>query len=184
MRLTDQQMLTLWRRACRLESARSDCSIDEYDGYNITAAMMMDMRLWYLNLLDTAELRHLVLTDITAKLKIKQAADGVWCFSLPTDTRRLVSIHVEGCAHTIVVINADDAQRLITLNSNRYSRSGMTNPVAILRGREVTLYCNTADGNAPTISSTQAVEDPGDEYYDLNESALSLIPKNISYINE
>lgn len=176
MKLTDQQMLAMWREAKGLEPMRSDCSIETFDGYDITSAMMVEMRQWYLQLLDTAELRYLELSDITDSLKLKPVANGVWQFSIPTDTRRIITLQINGCKHLTPVQSRAESLREIELNRNRYSRSTAENPLAVITGRIVTLYCATDDGQAPEIIGSQAVVDPGDEWYVMNESALTLLP--------
>jgi hypothetical protein len=177
MKLTDAQMLALWRRAQNLEPERSDCSIEVFEGYDITSALNTAMRQWYLNLLDTAPLQYLQTTDISTQINLKQIATGVWQCSLNANVRRLISLQIEGCTHTTTIINHDNAQREIALNTNRYSRRGTANPAAVQQGKTITLYCKTSDGAAPAIAGATAIVDPGDEWYVFDESALSLIPK-------
>lgn len=175
-------MLALWRRVHRLEPARSDCSIEVFEGYDVAAAMRLDMRQWYLGLLDSAEVRYLVTDDITDQLTLTRVADGVWQMTLPVDVRRLITLRVSGCPRATVVQTANE--RAVVLNTNRLVRSGTANPVAVADGKEITLYCKTADGTAPAIVGTQAVVDPGDEWYVFDEAALSLIPNTPDYLNE
>jgi hypothetical protein len=181
MKLTDAQMLALWRRAQGLEAERSDCSVEVFEGYDIASALSTAMRQWYLNLLDTAPLQYLVCTDISTQITLTNIADGVWQFSLGAEVRRLISLQIEGCTHPSNIQTYDNAQREFALNTNRYSRRGTANPAAVQLGTTVTLYCRTATGNAPVIVSAMAVTDPGDEWYIFNESALSLIPKADNY---
>jgi hypothetical protein len=184
MKISDQQMLAIWRRVHRLEPARSDCSIETFEGYDLDAAMQLDMRQWYLQLLDTAETRYLELSDVASQLSLTALADGVWQIALPADVRRLIAMQIDGCAQQTIVTNVADAQRQITLNTNRYSRAGLCAPVAVAQGRTVTLFCKTATGEAPQLLRVQAVTDPGDEWYVFDESALSLIPNTPDYLNE
>lgn len=182
MKLTDAQMMTLWRRAQGLEAARSDCSIEVFEGYDISSSLITAMRQWYLNLLDTAPLQHLQTTDISSQIILTNIAAGVWQFTLASDVRRLISMQIEGCSHATNILSYDEAQRQIALCTNRYSRNGIANPLAVRQGSVVTLYCRTSNGEQPVITSSIAVTDPGDEWYIFNESALSLIPKTeISY---
>lgn len=177
MKLTDTQMLALWRRAQNLEAARNDCSIEVFEGYDIASALNTAMRQWYLNLLDTAPLQYLQTTDITSQINLTNIAPGVWQFTLGESVRRLISLQISGCTHATSILPADAAQRQIALSTNRYSCAGTANPVATQLNRTITLLCRTADGKAPTILSSVAVVDPGDEWYVFDESALSLIPK-------
>jgi hypothetical protein len=177
MKLTDQQMLALWRRSRRLEPARSDCSIEVFDGYETEAALTLEMRQWYLDLLDNADLKYLELSDIATQLKFSPTASGAWQAELPLSTRRIIALQISGCAHRTIVSSVVEAERQITLNTNPYSRSGLTRPVAYVVGRTLSLFCKTDDGVCPTITAASAVVDPGDELYIFNDSALTLLPK-------
>ena len=53
--LTREEMLALWRRMRTVEPLRLDCSVGRTDSVDIDAILDGEMRLWYLNLLDSAD---------------------------------------------------------------------------------------------------------------------------------
>lgn len=175
MRLNPQQMLAHWRRAHGHEAARSDCSVEIFEGMDTQVSMSAKMRQWYLRMLDTAPLRYVTLTDISGRISAERTGDGTWRVDLPQDVRRLVSLRLQGCAHDAAVRPRGDDDRGEALQANRYSRSGQWQPKAVAEagGRTVTLYCRGM--NTAVITEARAVTDPGDETYEFNESALTLL---------
>lgn len=184
MKLTEQQMLAHWRRHRGLVPERSGCSIEVFDNIDLTARLHLEMRQWYLNLLDHGDLRHLMLHDVCGRLTLSGGKDGVYRLALPVDVRRLISLIVEGAEATpvtVATLEKSDARRDI-LNRNIFSRSGRHRPTAVADedGRGVTLFCR--DGRRPlVILSAMAVTDPGEETYEMDESALNLLYKHTDY---
>lgn len=175
MRLNHQQMLAHWRRAHGHEPERSDCSVEVFEGMDTRVSMSTRMRQWYLRVLDRAPLRHVTLTDTASRLAAERIGDGVWLVRLPEDVRRLVALRLQGCTHAAQVRPRGEGPRTDALQTNRYSRSGRFSPVALLEEdrRTVTLYCR---GMAEAvITEAPGVCDPGDETYEFDESALSLL---------
>ena len=181
MKLTDQQMLNLWRQANNLETARNDCSIEVFEGFDYSAAIITAMRQWYLTLLDTAPLQYLQTSDITSQIALTSIGNGVWQFELGADVRRLIAIQIEGCAHLTNILTFETAKNQIALNTNRLIRSGINNPLAYKQGNKITIYCRTTNNSTPKITSTIAITGPGDEWYIFNESAISLIPHDNTF---
>ncbi|MDO5394447.1 MAG: hypothetical protein Q4F07_00625 [Bacteroidales bacterium] len=175
MRLTSEQMLGHWRRYRRLDPERADCSIELFDGINTDIRLAMEMRSWYLELLDNGDLRHLVLTDIAPRLKLTSVYSGVWQCRLPADVRRVAGISLAGAASEIVPVCGDPGNRFKTLCTNRYSRPDTAFPAAhISDSGLMTLYC-AGTASAPVPEAVMAVVDPGDEEYVFNDSALALL---------
>ena len=185
MTLTHAQMLALWRRAAGLEESRSDCSIEQFGGLDSDAAIATAMRQWYLNLLDTAPLRHLQLTDIAAGLQLKADSEvpGKYSIQLPANVRRACSLVLVGSVLSVPILESGsvaspDMARLAALQANPFSRAGALRPVAVRSGSTVTLF--SASQAVPVLSRLWAVVDPGDETYVMDESALSLLPNPYS----
>ena len=175
MHLTSEQMLGHWRRYRRLVPERTDCSIELFDGINTDIRLAMEMRSWYLELLDNGDLRHLVLTDIAPRLKLAPVYSGVWQCRLPADVRRVAGISLEGAVSEIAPVYGDPDSRLSTLCRNRYSRPDGAFPMAhISAAGMMTLYC-AGTAPAPVLRHAMAVVDPGDEEYVFNDSALALL---------
>lgn len=132
------------------------------------------MRQWYLDLLDNGDLKYLIKKDIASRLTPKRVGDGVWRITLPYDVRRLVTLEISGAEAPVALMAPGSDPRREVLNSNPYSRSGQTQPTAVVAADgTLTLYCKMSD--TPVISRALAVVDPGDEEYELDESALKLL---------
>lgn len=178
MTLTDQQMYTHWRRYRGLEPELSDCSVEMFEGADLTARLHVEMRQWYLDLLDHGDLGLLTLTDVASRLAFTPAdAAGVWRAPLPPDVRRPVTLTLAG-GLTVAVQHAGDpaVQRALMLANNPYSRQCAMQPLVYVDGgRTLTLVAAGSDSQAPHVLSAMAVVDPGDELYTMDESALGLL---------
>lgn len=172
MRLTHEQMLALWRRLRGYEPERSDCSVEIFEGIDRTAVMSSRMRSWYLNLLDTADAQFLKPADIAAKLKWTRTAPGVWTAGVPADVRRVLSVTPAGTYAPVAVTSPGGNPRAEALSANPYGR-GSCRPLCAFDGRTLALYTSPEVTAMPV--EVMAVQDPGDEFYEFDESALSLI---------
>lgn len=165
MRLTHNQMLAHWRRAHGYEDARLDCSIEHSQGIDLTMKMVTGMRGWYLNLLDTGELRHLVLTNEAARLSAAASeGEGVMQIGLPPDIRRVVGVDLDGTS-----LGPPNPEAVA---------AGLRNPFDMRPAWAVTsdrLLIITSPHPLTNVTAINCVTDPGDEFYDLDESALSLL---------
>lgn len=174
MILTHTQMLAQWRRAMGFETDRTDCTIESTEGIDTTAAHATAMRRWYVQLLDSGPLTALITHDVASRVSATSCGSGTWALNLPPDVRRIISITTETSDGPVPVL-ADDT----VLPSNPYLRGCAQRPIAVARGREVLIYCTSA----PAITSVRAVTDPGDEAYEMDESALQLLPRSDPFDN-
>lgn len=175
MKLTDKQMLDHWRESRGFVSAHSGCSMELFDYTDLKQRLNVEMRQWYLHLLDHGDLRYIVLHDVAERLTLTGDLGGIWHARLPVDVRRLVSLTVSGAEVPVTVASAGSDVRRDTLNRNRFARSGRHRPTAFVNDDgTLTLFCRDAV-TKPVILSAMAVVDPGDETYELDESALKLL---------
>lgn len=165
MTLTHQQMLAHWRRARGVEDSREGCSIEVYEGVNTALRHATDMRMWYLNLLDNAPLRYLVTHDVAGQAGIMEVAPGIWQITLPTAVRRVVSVTTADSAGPIAVQDRN-------FPTNPFLRGSQLFPVVVRDGRNLQMH----SVETPVLRQLIAITDPGDEVYELDESALSLLP--------
>lgn len=177
MTLSQKQMLAQWKMRHYLEPLREDCSEVRDDGVNIDYLVALEMRDWYLNLLDTAPLRMVSVTDIIQEVAVDNRPDnGAVVINLPEACRRVVSIWLSGIAQEIIPITDLSDYRVI-LQQSEYSRGGKCIPVAVLSDAGLlTIYGYDSDGNPPEIEHLYAVMCPEDGVYILDESALKTIP--------
>lgn len=183
MILTLVQMLDRWRTAHNLEPARLDCSVEVFEGWDVNERLTLEARQWYLHLLDTAPASCLCPHDISDRVRLTAPADltGVRTAPLPDDVRRVLTLTVSGAAAPVTVTDADgvDAATLRRLRGcagNHYTAGNAATPVAAVSGRTLWLWTGTA---MPEVTEIRAVTDPGEDVFELDESALALIPKRL-----
>ena len=165
-------MLSQWRMRRALEPLRSDCTVERIDGIDIDTFLKMEMREWYLNLLDTAPPHLLTLTDIASSRPITFNDDHSATITLPPECRRVIGLYIDSSPLPLTLLKADSP--LAICQQNPFSRSGSTTPIAILHHDHVTIY----GGNSNfTLSRLLCVMEPANGYYELDEAALSLISK-------
>lgn len=174
MRLTDAQMLTHWRIHRGLVNEHAQGSVEVFDNKDLTKRLHMEMRQWYLELLDNGSLRHLILNDIKNRISVSNVGKGIWHLKIPADVRRVVSVAIDGADTTVTFYDPAVDSYQHALNANQFSRSGMARPTAIINpDKSITLFC--CSPQTPVLAYAMAVVDPGDEVYELDESALSIL---------
>ncbi len=172
LRLSTDEMLSQWRMRRALEPLRSDCTIERIDGIDIDTFLKMEMRDWYLNLLDTAPAHLLMLTDITSNVSVSRNNDQSAIITLPQGCRRVIQLSIDCCDNPVEIVAADSPLAMCQLNP--FSRSGSIAPVAIVHHDRVIIYAGSNNFN---ISHMLCIMEPDDGFYELDEAALSLIPK-------
>ena len=162
MTLDFDTMMAHWRRARGLEPERNDCSVEVFDGVDLTARLAGEMRQWYLKLLDTAPLKYVVQTNIASKVTLRPgSAAGLWTAALPPDVRRVTTLTLAG-APAPLQVSASAPLHF----GNPYARQLQP----FVSGRTLYLYAEE-----PVLETLMAVLDPGDEEYTFDEAALGLI---------
>lgn len=175
MTLSHEQMLAQWKMRHYLEPVRSDSEVSRSNGVNVDYMLSLEMRDWYLELLDKGELRYLELTDIASETAtINRPETGAVVIKLPEQCRRVVSVKIAGNEREIMP-EQDEYRKYLQLSE--YTRGGASEPVAVMtKGGELVLYGNDINGKAPEIEHIYAVMLPPDGKYVLDESALKTIP--------
>lgn len=173
LRLSTDEMLSQWRMRRALEPLRSDCTIERIDGIDLDSFLKMEMRDWYLNLLDTAPLHLLSLTDIASKVSISRNNDLSVTITLPQKCRRVIELTLD-CSPSPIKITTSDTH-LAICQQNPFSRSGTSSPIAIYCHDNLIIHAGSNDFN---IVKLLCVMEPDDGFYELDEAALSLISKH------
>lgn len=171
---TKSQMTAIWRSALGIDTLRADMTLSRVDGIDTDTYITRQMRLWYLNLLDTAPVERLALTDISAEAKAATDGDTVRV-TLPENCRRTVCIRLAGWQRAAAPLTGEAAAQTAARAASDYAAPGVCEPAVIAEGR--TLVCMPA--SSPTVTSLMAVIDPGPELYVLDESLLATIPTTI-----
>lgn len=170
-------MLAQWKLRHYMEPLREDCEVTRYDGVNVDSLIALEMRDWYLHLLDTAPLRMVPVKDLASETaQIDRSETGAVVVKLPENVRRVVSVNIQGCSEDIVPITDMNDYRL-SLQKSEFSRGGICEPVAVLSvGGSLTVYCKDEFGKLPVVEHIYAVVAPEADTYVFDESALSTIP--------
>lgn len=172
IKLSTDEMLDQWRLRRELEPLRSDCTVERLDGIDTDALLRNELNDWYRNLLDTAPVEMLSITDIADMVAIVKRDDGSATVRLPEKCRRVVEVMLD-CWQRPARITAADSP-LARLQDNPYSRGHTSEPVAVERHRRLQLY-SIPDGHVPEITSLYCVMEPDDGFYEMDERALSTI---------
>ena len=170
LRLSTDEMLSQWRMRRALEPLRSDCTVERIDGIDLDSFLKMEMRDWYLNLLDTAPLHLLTLTDIASKVSLSKNDDLSATIRLPQGCRRVIELTLD-CSPVPIKITPPDTP-LAICQQNPFSQSGAVSPIAIHNNNSLIIHAGSDNFN---IVQLLCVMEPDDGFYELDEAALSLI---------
>lgn len=186
--LTQAQMLSLWRRAQGLEPAAAAVSLEQWDSIDTEAQLVLRMRQWYLHLLDTGDEALVATSDISSQIALRRIGDGVYAATLPAACRRLLRLSItDDCGTSMVVPTAEDipetaVTRYRRRRANPWGASAFVPARAFVHGQSLIVTCGAGPEDAdalPVVSDAQAVVDPGDETYILDEAALATIPGDV-----
>ena len=170
LRLSTDEMLSQWRMRRALEPLRSDCTVERIDGIDLDSFLKMEMRDWYLNLLDTAPLHLLTLTDIASKVSLSKNKDLSATIHLPQGCRRVIELTLD-CSPVPIKITPPDTP-LAICQQNPFSQSGAVSPIAIHSNNSLIIQAGSDNFN---IAQLLCVMEPDEGLYELDEAALSLI---------
>lgn len=184
--LTQAQMLSLWRRAQGLEPTAAAVSLEQWDSIDTEAQLALRMRQWYLRLLDTGDETLVATSDISTQISLRRVGDGLYAATLPATCRRLLRLNVTDECGTSMVVPDADAETAVTRycrrRANPWGAPAFVPVRACVRGYSLVVACGHGPGGAdtlPAVSEAQAVIDPGDETYILDEAALATIPGDV-----
>lgn len=171
MRLSTDEMLQQWRMRRALEPLRSDCVVQRADGIDLDPLLRMEMRDWYLKLLDTASLELLAPEDIAGDVALVVNADGSAVVTLPERCRRVVEVRLEEWERPARIETPDS--RRARCQQSCYCRGGAEEPVAIAEVGRLRLY--SVLSAQPKIASLLCIAEPEEGYYEFDERALATI---------
>lgn len=172
--LTAAEMLDLWRLRRALLPLREESVVERRDGIDFDRLLHAELRAWYSNLLDTAPVDMLVLTDIARDVAPALQADGRMTVTLPSGCRRVVEVEAEGWTRAATIAMAGSP--LALQQDNPYSRGRVDAPVAVLHPGRLVLYSTPPGGGKPRLRRLLCVMEPEEGMYELDERAISLIP--------
>ncbi len=176
--LTRSEMLERRRLVGGLEPLRTDCSVSHADGIDIDALLEIQLREWYVALLDTAPVGMLAPEDIAGQCSI-EIGSGPWeggaMITVPDSCRRPLSVFLQGWMVPAAIQRTDQTDTVLCRQLNPYTAADETKPVAIV----------LHDGRIAAwpygrrIGQLTAILDKGPGIYSFDEAALATIPKQL-----
>lgn len=171
VRLSPEEMLRIWKLRRYHEPLRADCEVTRTDGLDLDRLQTMEMREWYLKLLDTAETGLLEVTDIAKDVALKRRRDGSATITLPEECRRVIEVSLEGWHQPARLTTP--GSRLASLQQSEFSRGGAAEPVAVMHTGYIHLYSPTPETAA--ISTLKCIREPLNGEYVMDELLLKTI---------
>lgn len=170
--LTREEMLALWRRMRTVEPLRLDCSVGRTDSVDIDAILDGEMRLWYLNMLDSADPDLLPVENVADAADCSTAApSSVMTVRLPEQVRRVVSVRFSQWESPIAP-DADPEQVRRCAANPLWHR-----PLAGAISRHTLTVCQPGG----SLEEIMAVTDPGPETYIFDESLLNTVADHATF---
>lgn len=174
-RFTIGEMVARWKLRMGLEPLRTDGVALRIDGFDIDALLEQYIYDWYTELLQTAPVHLLDITEQADRCVIEDVTDGVVRVKLPTGCRRVAEVRLRGWKRGVVPTDSP-SEALQNLLSNKYSLPGAESPVAILRNDILLLYSLPTSQTDGEVESLRCVMEPADGSIILDTSLLSTIP--------
>lgn len=173
--LSENEMLTLWKRQMHIDVLRRECSIERDDGINLDDMLLTHLRQWYANLLLTAPLHWVPVEDLRAYVQLSATADGVVTAFLPERCVRPVEWQLTGWQRSVTTFYDPDTTAARAQQSH-WLRGCLSNPVAVKYDNRLMLYGIMA-GTSPTLLQARCVALPDEGRYICHQDALSTLPK-------
>lgn len=174
--LTTDEMLEVWRLHRALLPLREDCVVERHDGIDLDIYLRREMRNWYLELLDTAPLEMLKVTDIADETMVRLNADRSGTVILPDRCRRVTEVKLDGWLRPARIVDAAELP-VVSWQQNPFTMGDEAEPIAICDCGSLQLYSVPDGVTAPRLASLKCVIEPDEGIYELDERAFSLIPK-------
>lgn len=179
VKLTRGEMLAQWKQRMYLEPLRADCIVERSDGIDLDSYCEQEMRLWYLNLLASADTRYLSPTDLTLTAVVKRIDGNRGSITLPTGTIRPVRVRLSGWrrdAAIVTEISSGAGRRQL----NPFGCGGVEEPVALWLGDgRLELFSLPTSEGTPLPEAVTAIVDHGAEVYEFDELAWELLPRQM-----
>ena len=173
LRLSESEMITLWKQILHLEVPRSDCDVERTDGIDLDAMVATHIKQWYAHLLRTAPL-HLVPVEDVIGSATMVSGQGVCTVQLPERCARPVEVKMMAWKRSVTEFLSPD-HPAAKMQSSALMRAGNENPVVVAYDNRLELYPAPESGPAP-ITTLRAVAAPADGTYAFSPQALDTIP--------
>lgn len=170
------EMLAIWRTRLGLQTSRTDASVVIFEGIDTDAHISRRMRLWYLDLLRTADPSLLPTADVARQATLSAFSPATRLISLPDGALRPLLVKMQGWISPVVPLAGEPAARAIARLASPYAQPCTEAPLAAC----ITATLLVGPVETPVIESLTAVVDPGPDRYVLDESLLNTIPTQLT----
>ena len=175
-----EEMIALWRKVMNIDVARRECSVERADGIDVDALLQQHIDVWYGNLLQTAPLKWVPVSDVAQLVNVSADAEGVVTLVLPEHCVRLMEVQMQGWRQSVCEFASPDSE-VAHMQASQWLRGGNCNPVAVAYDNRVVLYSIT-HAQEPVVALARGVIRPHDGSYVFSEQAISTIPRLESII--
>lgn len=172
IRLSREEMLREWkRRKGMLPVSTSTLQVVGVENQSVDEMLQAEIDDWYAALLAKGETEFLPVRDFAGVVSVRDQGDGSVEVELPAECVRVVSVRMSGWRRPARIVEEYDGA-LARLQTSRYVSGKCCCPVAVKRGRRLTLYSKCGEGK---ITELICVAAPADGSYVFERSALFTI---------
>lgn len=172
-----------------LEPKNTSLAVERTDGISIDTILTIQLRQWYLDLLDHGDLRYLAPENIATEVTVQSEGDAT-IVRLTENCRRAFTLKLREWNHTATILPPSELQAVLRQQNNPYTAASADRPVAVLArefGTEprIAVYAwpRPATGSGALVTELAAVVDRGEKVFILDPSALATLPHSDFLIN-
>lgn len=172
--LTADELLSRYKLLGFYEPMLDSAAVELSPGVDLDRLLMMQIDAWYARQFHEAPKEILPVSEIAPLLTPERLPDGAAGVMLPEGTVRVISVMMDGWKRYAEIVS-DPASPRARAQTNRYSRGGCSNPVAVATpdGR-MTLYTPPPDKLA--LTSVKAIVMPESGTYLFTPALLATLP--------
>ena len=168
---TESEMLAVWRRRLGYGEIRQDCTVEAYEGHDISGMLTEMIRSWYGRLLREAPATGLPVADVRPA-EVTSVGSEVMELRLPDGCMRPMRVSAARWHRPAVIIPYMLAEPFLARTPSSYSPVNDAAPVAALSDDGTLTVAPLADGDAVTV---RCVQRPAEGLYTLDEGLLNTI---------
>lgn len=175
MRLSEGEMLDLWKKVMHLQPVRRSCTIERTDGIDVDELLLIHIRQWYAHLLLSASDSVVPVEEVKDSLvEYSVLPGGVVSVKVPPHCVRPVEWKLSAWQKSVTLFLQPGIGEEAYLHSE-WTRPGVCDPAAVDYGDHLLLF-SLPEGESLSFDMARCVVRPADGTYAFHASALSTIP--------
>lgn len=172
IKLSKEEMLREWkRRKGLLPVTTSTMTVAMENSQSLDEQLMSEIDDWYSGLLMTEHPMMLPQRDLKGEAKVTDNGDGTVDVELPAACVRPITVRLSGWKRAARILEDSDGA-MARMQTSRYVRGGSCDPIAVVRGRKLTLYSKVGEGELRELTCIAA---PADGSYVMERGLLFSI---------